>query len=246
MTKNNAMRLGSVMLVLALLTMCALSGTFAKYTTKSEVAESSARVAYWGFNEEATQDFELFKTTYDNGATSSDDNNILAPGTSNSAEFGFAYNKGSFGGADIAAPEVAYTFAVDVTVGSLENESATEADVDALDSNSNFKWTLKASNAENATEYSTFSELVAAIKELSGDASGSKDYDAGALPTAFGDSDAPVTYTVGWNWAFSTGDDADAADTTMGNAEDLDDLKLQITVSATQRDASSSQVTPAP
>ena len=244
MTKNNAMRLGSVMLVLALLTMCALSGTFAKYTTESEVAESSARVAYWGFNEDATQDFELFKTEYGNGAKGS--NNIVAPGTSNSAEFGFAYKKGSFGGAAIEAPEVAYTFAVDVTVGSLEDEAATEADVDALDGNTNFTWTLQASNSNSVQAFQTLDGLVAAIKALSGDTSGSKDYDAGALPPAFGDSDTPVTYTVGWNWAFFTGDDDDAADTTMGNAENLDDLKLQITVSATQRDASSSQVTPVP
>ena len=241
MTKNKAMRLGSVMLVLALLTTCALWGTYAKYTTKSEVAETSARVAYWGFNEDATQDFALFKTSYDNGATSSNDNNILAPGASNSADFKFAYTKGTSGTNEIAAPEVPYTFKVDVTVGGLENESATAADVDALDANTNFTWTLKASNNNSVSTYQTFNELVTAIKTLSGNASGSKDYTAGTLPTAFGDGNTAVTYTVGWNWAFYTTDDADKTDTTMGNATDLDDLKLQITVSATQKDA-----TPAP
>ena len=47
MKKNKFMRLASVMLMLCLITTCAISGTFAKYTT-SDSAKDSARVAKWG------------------------------------------------------------------------------------------------------------------------------------------------------------------------------------------------------
>ena len=47
MKKNKFMRLASVMLMLCLITTCAISGTFAKYTT-SATATDTARVAKWG------------------------------------------------------------------------------------------------------------------------------------------------------------------------------------------------------
>lgn len=45
--KNKMMRIASVLLVAALITTCAISGTFAKYVTKVEGTDS-ARVAKWG------------------------------------------------------------------------------------------------------------------------------------------------------------------------------------------------------
>ncbi len=45
--KNKMMRIASVLLVAALITTCAISGTFAKYVTKVS-GEDSARVAKWG------------------------------------------------------------------------------------------------------------------------------------------------------------------------------------------------------
>ena len=47
MKKNKLMRLASCLLVGTLLTTCAISGTFAKYTTQDAAADS-ARVAKWG------------------------------------------------------------------------------------------------------------------------------------------------------------------------------------------------------
>jgi hypothetical protein len=97
MKKNRMMRMASVLLVLALLTTCIISGTFAKYVTDDK-AENTARVAKFGvtvtaesnlFAEEYTTD----DTTYDvakvgtNSVVStaaSDDNkleNVVAPGT---------------------------------------------------------------------------------------------------------------------------------------------------------------------
>ncbi|MBQ3901045.1 MAG: hypothetical protein II736_04905, partial [Clostridia bacterium] len=47
MKKNNVMRVFSLLLALTLISVCAISGTFAKYVTKAEGADH-ARVAKWG------------------------------------------------------------------------------------------------------------------------------------------------------------------------------------------------------
>ena len=112
-----------------------ISGTFAKYTT-SATGSDSARVATWGFdknNASITLD-NLFSDTYDN--VKGVDSDVIAPGTTGSANFEFKYS----GKAD--APEVAYTFKVDTEgstisddiknntniVWSLDNEECTAAD----------------------------------------------------------------------------------------------------------------------
>lgn len=93
MKKNKMMRLASVLLVAVLMSTCAISGTFAKYVTKG-TATSTARVAKFGVKVAA--DGALFSTTYAtkneadiaeisaNSVISSDDKNVVAPGTSGS------------------------------------------------------------------------------------------------------------------------------------------------------------------
>lgn len=98
MKKNKVMRIASVLLVAVLLSTCAISGTFAKYTT-TQKAESTARVAKWDidFNVANTTTkqftFDLFKTIKDTNGTDNetdvkigDNENIIAPGTSGSFE----------------------------------------------------------------------------------------------------------------------------------------------------------------
>ena len=228
MKKTKFMRAALLLLVLTLITSCFVGGTFAKYTTSANGTDT-ARVAYWGFNKEnSTIDIALFSKTYDNVSGAED---VVAPGTEKSAEFGFKYT----GNGNITAPEVAYTFGVKAEMaGSYA----------ALDSNPNFKWTLKAGNAESATEYNTVAELLKAINNLSGstNGSGTMTYQPGELPAAFGTAAANANCTVGWKWAFetTTNDGADAAqdaiDTAMGNAANLDNVTLKITITATQID----------
>lgn len=91
MKKNKMMRLASVLLVAVLMSTCAISGTFAKYVTKG-TATSEARVAKFGVKVAA--EGSLFSTTYAtkneadiaeigaNSVISSDDKNVVAPGTS--------------------------------------------------------------------------------------------------------------------------------------------------------------------
>ena len=242
MKKNTMMRLASALLVLVLLTTCAISGTFAKYVS-SNTGNDSARVAYWGWTPTALA-IDMFDGEYDvvgDSATvdNANDDNLVAPGTSKTTTFAFAYTPkdatvNALTAGAIAAPEVDYTFTVDAAI---------TGDYDALDANPNFYWTLKAPSATEATKYQTVAELIAAVKLLSGEADGSCDYKHGTLPTGF--TDADEEYTIGWEWLFETADNTqttdknemalqDATDTAMGNAQDLDDVTFTITITATQ------------
>lgn len=241
MKKNTMMRLASALLVLVMLTTCAISGTFAKYTSSTSGGDN-ARVAYWGWGLAGqTLNINMFDDIYDTDVDSENGDNVVAPGTSKTTTFSFAYTpKGDTVNAltagAIAAPEVDYNFTVDATM---------TGDYDALDANPNFYWTLKAPSAAEATKYQTVAELLAAVKLLSGHASGTMKYEANSLPAGF--TDADEVYTIGWAWEFETADNAettdknemalqDATDTAMGNAQDLDDVTFSITITATQLD----------
>ncbi len=98
MKRNRMMRIASFLLLAVLATTCAISGTFAKYTSGFE-ASSSARVAKWDvelggtagdqtLNKEFT--FDLFATVYDTVDDGGDgvaddetdvDGALIAPGT---------------------------------------------------------------------------------------------------------------------------------------------------------------------
>lgn len=221
MKKNKIMRFASALLVLAMLTTCVISGTFAKYTT-STAGTDKARVAYWGFDQGATTDINLFDGTYTNVKASGEVDgfsNVVAPGTSKSSTFAFGYT--NYKTDKITAPEVAYTFTVTPTI---------TGDYDELDANTSFKWTLQKTAAP-VVKYDTVAELLAAIKALSGDNSGTKEYAAGQLPDAF--TSADETYAIGWEWAFEGND---AADTALGNSQTLENVTFAITITATQVD----------
>lgn len=226
MKKTKFMRAALLLLVLTLITSCFVGGTFAKYTTSASGTDT-ARVARWGFKSTTILLDNLFSKNYAYADTSTPGNSVsgsvdvIAPGTKGEAKFGFTYDGGVDG---IAAPEVAYTFTVNPTI---------TGDYDSLDANDSFKWTLKKGD-ETATEYNTVADLLAAIKDLSGDASGTKTYNPGELPVAF--TAADEVYTIGWKWAFEGNDTADTADTALGNSQTLENVTFSITITATQVD----------
>jgi len=92
MKKNKFMRLASVMLMLCLITTCAISGTFAKYTTSAS-ATDQARVAKWGVTVTMMAGETIFDDMYGAGdvGVDSDPNvaginvstpvDVVAPGT---------------------------------------------------------------------------------------------------------------------------------------------------------------------
>ena len=106
MSKNKTMRLGAVLLVLALLTSAIIGGTLAKYTASTDSSDT-ARIAVWGFDEETKIEIEnlLFATSYTDPAhektTVDADVNVIAPGTEGEVEVNFLAKDG-------VTPEVAY------------------------------------------------------------------------------------------------------------------------------------------
>ena len=111
MNKNRKKIMAVLALTLAL--ACVAGGVLAKYVTSSTGGDS-ARVAYWGFDQSATIDIQMFDGTYDNVASSNEDN-VIAPGTSKTTTFAFGYTPkadtaNALTAGAIAAPEVAYTF----------------------------------------------------------------------------------------------------------------------------------------
>ena len=92
MKKNKMMRIASVLLVAVLLSTCAISGTFAKYTSKYD-GEATATVASWAckMNDAAIADaftFDLGATVTETDGTEESEvdttKKVIAPGTKGS------------------------------------------------------------------------------------------------------------------------------------------------------------------
>ncbi len=205
--KNKFLRVAAAMAVCALISVCAVSGTYAKYVS-SGTGSDSARVAKWGFGTETSVTVDLFSDVYSNGSAdtvkSADNSKVIAPGTSYSST---VVLKGA------EKSEVAYT---------LDVAASAEGNYTDLDENANFVWTLKKAGAENESEFGTVAELLAAINQTT-------DYAPNAdVPT--------VSMTIGWKWAYSADEAGDAADTALGVNATPDSVKITITITATQKD----------
>jgi len=119
------MRLASALLILTMVTTCAISGTFAKYVTEAKTTDT-ARVAKWGVTVDAVgslfgQDYysqttdskNSISAVVSNNAHASGDYNIVAPGTE--SEKGLTLSvKGT--------PEVAYSIAYATPAGTDNQE----------------------------------------------------------------------------------------------------------------------------
>ena len=94
----------------------------------------------------------------------------------------------------------------------------------------------------------TWDELIAALNKLDGTTGvDGKLYMPGELPAGF--TTADDTHTIWWEWKFTGGSatydvngdgslvlDQDEYDTYMGNMDEMDDVSLKITITATQED----------
>lgn len=237
MKKNRMMRLASILLVCVLLTTSVISGTFAKYTTEVN-SDDKARVAYWGFQSSNSMDITgLFKDVYGN-VDSINGDDVIAPGTTGSADFTFAWDEDvSAYGSPVAVtgPEVSYNFAIKV-----------DAVCDPLiKKNKSITWSLdnKLAPAVNGFEEGSFDALIVAIRKLSGSQGGQQVYGPNTLPDAFSENDDK--HTISWTWAINGSNTyevdgetltQDQYDTYMGNAANLDDVSIEITITATQVD----------
>ena len=208
--KNTFMRLAMALVLLVLVTTSAVGGTFAKYTS-SVSSQDTARVAKWGFEPVAMDITGLFSKVYDAGAvdyTVESEVDVIAPGTQGFAKFAFAYDEAN----GIDAPEVDYTFKVDTTGSNCDEK---------IQNNTNIQWKL------DSGEWGSWTAFITAIEALDE----GEYFKAGTLPAGFGTTDN--THTVYWQWVFEGND---SNDTTMGNADELAEVKLVITITATQVD----------
>ena len=225
MKKNKVLRLASVLMMACLLTTCVISGTFAKYvSTKS--AQDKARVAYWGFKGATLEINDLFANAYDNtdgeatvkstqiDPDTNEEVDVIAPGTEGSVTIQYKYVENG----SITAPEVAYKFEVSTAGSSCANE---------IKVNENITWALvpgSTAPAADATEWGTWDALLTKIAGLSVER-----VEAGELPAL-----SKGAYTIAWKWAFKEDGASNAKDTDM--SESLAEVKLIITVTATQID----------
>ena len=137
MKKNKAMRFASGLLAVALLTTCAVSGTFAKYVTTTEGTDS-ARVAKWGV-EVTTSTQSLFASSYTKTDTNASgiansvqvaDNGtdlLVAPGTSTANSLTFSIT----GKPEVAVkvdPVLTVTGDVHLAAGTYTDYTKTEKD----------------------------------------------------------------------------------------------------------------------
>lgn len=215
MRKNKMMRLASCLLVAVLLTTSMISGTFAKYVTTASGSDS-ARVAKWGFDTTTIVMEDLFASTYGDTVAGKDGAEVIAPGTEGKQVI-------KFDTVDSVAPEVDYKF--DVTA------STTAAPTNTILTNPNIKWAFYAEGTDPA--WGTFDAMLTSIKAQS-----VPKVEANALP-ALSDN-----YVVAWKWIFDENAanketdtvNNDLNDTAMGNADTLEEINLEISITATQID----------
>lgn len=227
MRKNKMMRAASGLLVAVLLSTCAISGTFAKYTTSTESTDN-ARVAVWGFNKDAVTELDLFDSSYGTTVKAADNDNLIAPGTTKTGTFSIINN------AAATKPEVSYNFTVSVAGSDI---------ADTIKNNPNILWKLDEGT------FGTWDQLMDSILSLSGTATTYVKGTTEAVTTKYNPGDVPEafvkgkTHTITWKWIFDkdaeTGAaDKDTNDTDMGNTAVTTDTNVvvKITVTATQID----------
>ena len=211
MKKNVMMRVASALLVAVLMTTCAISGTFAKYTTFDK-ADDSARVAKWGVTVEVTGE-DAFAIKYNN--TAADDGvkvvaaeKVVAPGTN-----------GTLATVAIAGtPEVMVNISVDVDLDLGDNWIVGGDEYCPLVikvGDTTLTMTGTVDEFETAVENAVKAELV-------------------KTNVAAG-TDLSDSLTVTWAWDFYTSDDNDVKDTTLGDAANAT-IAFACTVTVTQVD----------
>ena len=218
MKKNRMLKLASAMVILCLITTCAISTTFAKYTTGGS-ANDEARVAKWGVNISMLGD-GLFANEYSdavngNGLTVKSTTDVVAPGTSSDESTAAVF-------AITGTPEVAVNVKVEFVVtnyvylgvGTYDDETTATVLDDEFDiigtEYDPIVFTLTQTKAvdANGNPITTSTDLyTGTLKGLEAFLAGwSTDY----APNTVLDSE----FTITWAWAF---DGNDQADTFLGN-----------------------------
>lgn len=216
--KNRSLRVATGLAVAAMLSMCLVSGTFAKYTTSGDSTDT-ARVAKFGVTVTGADD-SMFAKTYDNTVQSGDEWNVVAPGT-----------KGQLTAVALSGtPEVNVKVTNEATV-SLTNWTVDGAYYCPLEVKVGTTTTLKG------TDYTSAADFEAAIKAAVDGTTAT--YDAGtALATK-----TDACPAISWEWKYEGvqgGAQTDENDTKLGDAAAADNTankdntpKVNISVTTT-------------
>lgn len=218
MRKNKMMRLASALLIAVLLTTCAISGTFAKYTTTG-TGTDSATVAKWGVvitangssfaKQYATDDAGVVGTIANSVVGT---NKVIAPGT-----------QGTMVAATISGtPEVAVKVTYEATVtltGWTVNTDTYYCPLEITVGTGEDAHTYKGTSYESAAKFKEAIET--AINGYS---------DEYAPNTNLG----TITVPVSWKWAFEGNDDV--KDTALAKLETAPTIKIEVQVTVTQID----------
>ena len=228
MKKNNMLRIASVLLVAVLLSTCAISGAFAKYTTSGE-ATDSARVAAFGIQIAANAS-EAFANSYNDKA---DDGKIIPAVPAVADGKGFSVVGKS--DAVVVAPGTEGKFAAFDITG--EAEVAVELTTTVA---------LELGNETNWLVGETGDDFYCPIKITKDDdvvvdgltCTSVADFEAKVAALTTSDIIAPnstvATSTVwGWSWAF---DGNDGYDTDLGRNSANNTIELTVTVTVAQID----------
>lgn len=197
-----------LILVLAAI-MLVISNTSAKYVTYANGTDS-ARVAHWNIN--TTNNIkDLFASSYMNVAPGSEEQGIIAPGTSGTYSFTID--------GDV---ETAYTLSIRANGNDEVNGAVSDYNPIKYSFTKPNTGDDKASKPTVTTENMTFEELKSAINNID---DGVQVHNAGSLG---GD-----TYTIGWTWEL---DGNDEKDTLLGNLVSKGDktISLSVNIAVTQ------------
>ncbi len=243
MKMNKMMRLASVLLVAVLLSTCAISGTFAKYTTAANVSDS-ARVAKWGVSISMTGegDKTTFKKEYASdtdgytSATVSSTVDVVAPGTD--GVLGSAFITGT--------PEVAVEVSYSTTSVTLSGDWMIDDDANTETPEVFYcpiviKINGKAIDTSSATTIETWQTTVQ--NAINTNPGAKNQYAAGTDLSKLSDNSTNPAPVITWEWAFEGAEGSnqtDAKDTALGNnanvANQEPSLKFEMTVTITQID----------
>ena len=213
--KNKFMRIAAVALMLCLVTTCAISGTFAKYTTEG-TATDTARVAKWGITVTAPTD-EAFAKKYNDTASESgvkvvSTTEVVAPGTNGT----------------LPTPVIAGTAEVAVEVIVSATITLDKWTTDGTDEYCPIEFTVGEKTygiyGTEGANYVKCTDVADLKNKVETAISATISYDANATIAAIA---VPT-----WAWAFTTGDANDAKDTKLG-ARAADDNAPTITYSIT-------------
>ncbi len=225
MKKNKFMRLAALLLVLTMVSTCAISGTYAKYVTKG-TGMDKARVAKWGV--EVAVAGNMFAKTYDrddttfvaDGKTVVSTENVIAPGTDGSMA------AISLTGTPEVAVRVSYEMDIAFTGSWVGNDGTTVYCPIVVYING-------AGYSMAGLGVTTVAAFEAKLEEIV--AAYSKDYPAGTNLAGL----SAEYLKISWEWPFNTSDANDLNDTALGNqaaAGNPAGMEVHVTCIVTQVD----------